>query len=583
MEKVQRHRFSPRMQIHHVRRLLSGPKRGRVIAALVIAMLCVLVVGVQLLFGATERVRPGVWVAGIHAGGWSRDSLEDQLRDAYGTTSIVFAIDDTKHSVKSDVVGVTPDIELAAQKATAYPLWQRFIPFTLFVQYGQAVDVVAAVDDAKLQEYMKATLVPLCQRPAVNASVKMVDNELHVIEGAKGRRCSQTALRDVLHTTVMDKKVTQVNVPLQLVAPAVSTEKAQQALAKARMLTSRVLMLTLLGQTHQPTKVDIAAWLTFTVNEKDGNVQVGTNSEAIERYLETLQKTIYIAPGKTVVTTVDGKETGRAIGASGRGIDSEAAVQVITSQLLKSDGTVPLAVKPLAPTIVYNRTYTTTEAGLRALVKQLASEGDIAISVRELGGRQWVASSNGDKAYVPASTYKLFVAYAVLKNIESGVWQWGIAATSGKNVSECFDAMIVYSDNACAEWFGETIGWKKITSMIHAVGVSSKTSLYTKNGFAATTDDNALFLAKLQRGELLSQSLTNRLLEVMKRQVYRAGIPAGVSGAVADKVGFLGSYLHDSAIVDTPNGPYVLVIYTKGSSWGKIADMTRQIDRHLRY
>lgn len=583
MQRNYRHLFLSRLPIHRVQRLLSGPRKGWVIAGWIVLAMCVVMIGVQLLFGATERVRPGVRVAGISAGGWSRDSLEDQLRDAFGATSLVFAIGDKKQSVKSDVVGVTPGIELAAQKATNYPLWQRFVPFTLFVHYGKTVDMVASVDDARLQEYMKATLAPLCQRPAVNASVKMVDNELQVVEDVKGRRCSQAALRDVLETTVMSKNVTQVNVPFQTVAPAVSTEKAQQALTKAEMLTSRVLTLTLLGQTHQPVKADIAAWLTFTVSEKDGNVQVGTSSEAIEKYLEQLQKTIFIAPGKTVVMMVDGKETGRTIGANGRGIDSEAAVQVITTQLLKGDGIVPLAVKLLAPTIVYNRTYTTTEAGLRALVKQLASEGDVAISVQELGGRKWSASANGDTAMTPASTYKLFVAYAVLKHIESGAWQWGTPATGGKNVSECFDAMIVYSDNACAEWFGETIGWKKITTMIHAVGVSSKTSLYTKNGFVATTDDNALFLAKLQRGELLPQALTNRLLDMMKRQIYRSGIPAGVSGAVADKVGFLNGYLHDSAIVTTPNGPYVLVIYTKGSSWQKIADIARQIDRHLAY
>jgi beta-lactamase class A len=60
--------------------------------------------------------------------------------------------------------------------------------------------------------------------------------------------------------------------------------------------------------------------------------------------------------------------------------------------------------------------------------------------------------------------------------------------------------------------------------------------------------------------------------------VYRQGIPAGASGAVADKVGFIDALLHDSAIVYSPSGTYVLAIMTDGSSWANIAQLTREIE-----
>jgi len=68
------------------------------------------------------------------------------------------------------------------------------------------------------------------------------------------------------------------------------------------------------------------------------------------------------------------------------------------------------------------------------------------------------------------------------------------------------------------------------------------------------------------------------LIDAMKRNVYRQGIPKGVSSVVADKVGFMDALLHDAAIVYGPTGPYTLVIMTNGSSWANIAELTRQIE-----
>jgi len=95
-----------------------------------------------------------------------------------------------------------------------------------------------------------------------------------------------------------------------------------------------------------------------------------------------------------------------------------------------------------------------------------------------------------------------------------------------------------------------------------------------------TPADLALFLAELQTGQILNQqSSRNLLMSAMKRNIYRQGIPAGISGSVvADKVGFLYGLLHDASIVYSPTGTYVLVIMTDGSSWSTIADFASQIE-----
>ena len=163
--------------------------------------------------------------------------------------------------------------------------------------------------------------------------------------------------------------------------------------------------------------------------------------------------------------------------------------------------------------------------------------------------------------------------------MDAGKWKWTDAnISSGRNLATCFDDMIVKSDNACAEALLKKLGYSELTKDINALGLKS-------SGFVAgdtphtTAADLALLLSKLQGGSLpIKSESRTRLLDAMKRNVYRQGIPAGASGQTADKVGFLWGLLHDAAIVYSPKGTYVLVIMTDDSTWGNIAELTRKIE-----
>jgi beta-lactamase class A len=204
--------------------------------------------------------------------------------------------------------------------------------------------------------------------------------------------------------------------------------------------------------------------------------------------------------------------------------------------------------------------------------------GTFGVAFQELGGQNRSAAYNASHVFVTASTYKLFVAYGTLKRVDSGKWKWSDKNISaGRNLSTCFDDMIVKSDNACAEALLKKIGTTALTNEIQALGLSSSTFLH--ENIESTPNDLRSYLIMLQNGSLpVKATSRDRLLSAMKRNVYRQGIPAGASGTVADKVGFLWGLLHDAAIVYSPKGTYVLVIMTDGSSWANIADLTRQIE-----
>lgn len=226
--------------------------------------------------------------------------------------------------------------------------------------------------------------------------------------------------------------------------------------------------------------------------------------------------------------------------------------------------------------VAYERSYTATEAGLAAMLRDLAVDKRIGIAVRFMDGKAF--GGEADKQYHPASTYKMFVAYSVLKRIESGQMKWDAAAIGGKNIDQCFEVMIVHSDNTCAEWFGDTIGWQTVSNETHALGLSS--TVVVRGKMKTTAADATLFLWKLEKGKILPDDLQGKLLSAMRRQIYRSGIPAGVGVPVADKVGFLDGDLHDAALVYGPK-TYSLAIFSSGSSWGAIADAARQVQGQI--
>ncbi|HTH71796.1 MAG TPA: serine hydrolase [Candidatus Pristimantibacillus sp.] len=219
-----------------------------------------------------------------------------------------------------------------------------------------------------------------------------------------------------------------------------------------------------------------------------------------------------------------------------------------------------------------------SSAELKNLLDSIVkAKGDYAIAVVAPGGP--AANANGDKAFEAASTYKLFIAYAIFQQINSGAMSWSDQIFGGNDAKACFELMIVHSNNDCTYAFGDRIGWQAVDDMMDRIGLHNTQVKYFDN--ITTANDLALYLTKLQNGTLLNASDTQQLLGYMKRQQYRDGIPAGTGVPVADKVGFLNGLFHDAGIVYGPKGTYVLVIMSNNSSWSQLADAAKQVHNFL--
>lgn len=258
-----------------------------------------------------------------------------------------------------------------------------------------------------------------------------------------------------------------------------------------------------------------------------------------------------------------------------------------------------------------------------------ARPGTLGLMVTDADGKV-LAQINANRSYMLMSSFKSPVAAAVLAQVDAGtlsltkmvhlspqdvvegsaVPSLGARLQHGPvdvSVRELLEAAVTQSDNTAVDVLLNIVGggpvvtsWlekKGIHGMDIEVGENELGAIFNdlkpgeslpmnetkaeedarlKRGYAnslahpkntATVAAATTFLRKLQRGELLSATSTQRLLEMMEKQVtptrIRAGMPAGFS--IADKTGTGASYAgrisayNDMAIITAPDGHHLQV------------------------
>lgn len=453
-----------------------------------------------------------------------------------------------------------------------YPWYLRIVPTSLFWIGLQGVETPKATFGDAFQGYVEESLMPNCRQAPVNATLKADGAKLVVVSEKDGRTCEKEAvLSSIKQIQPQLNKESEIHVEADLEKAAVGNDEAEAVANKTNATIAQGVPIDVNGSTVTVPVADLVGWLDFTPH--DDTVDVTVNSDRSTKWLsETIAPKVTVQPGTSLVTTQDFTETSRVNGANGQALNIGATVASIQKVVVGESKKATVSTVVVPPKEQYTRSYSSSDQGLSALMANYAKDnpGTFGVSMIELDGKKRRADYNGDKEFVTASTYKLLVAYSLLKQIDSGARDWESNAT-------CFNKMITNSDNPCAEAFLNSIGLKTVSEDVKAIGLTRST--FMKSGGPYTTaNDLSLLLGMIATRQNFSATNQQRLISAMTANVYRKGIPAGVQGTVADKVGFLNGLLHDAAIVYGPNGTYVLAIMTDGSSWASIADLARKID-----
>lgn len=544
----------------------------------------VLLLFVVQLFYPNDRLPLFARVDGVGVSAWTKADAVKLLNEKYSSERITLSLGeanpDSDHPLLAEA-GITADNTQRIEQAS-YPWYLRIIPTSLLwfgiLQHEQAPSY--SVDEAETRAYLVSQTGENCVIPAKDASLKLEGDKLAVVSSRPGGTCDlASAVKAVKSAQPRINADSKITIPVTIVAPTIGNDDAKRLGDSLNDASKDGVELKVANKTQTIEQKEVLSWLTF---KTQGEILVfDINSDKAGAYLSKTATPVIAKPaGVTKVSTSDFTETSRQDGATGQTLDTAKTLGEIKSVLSDGKDQARAQVTSLAPKVEYTRSYSKTSTGIAAQLKFYDDDnaGVFGVSFAELGGQGLSAQHNGDRQFVTASTYKLFVAFSTIKRVESGQMKWDDGdIAGGRNLSKCFDDMIVKSDNACAEALIKKIGAKDLNADIKSIGLVA--TAFRSDNNVTTANDLARYLTQLEKGTLpIKAENRDRLLGAMKRNVYRQGVPAGASGQTADKVGFLWGLLHDATIVYSPKGTYVLVVLTDGSSWANIADLTRKIE-----
>lgn len=510
------------------------------------------------------------------------------LKDFTGIQSTLNSISNSDLTVQSDfkTYHTNPNelgITYSADKSiTNYPFSARIIPFSILF-YGRNQDykshVSSSINHSKAIQFADK-VIQENTKSAVEGSIKLEQTQVLVTSPVAGATYIQ---KDILKTLSSIKlNTTNIMLPAsKSLPPKFNSSAYEVAATQAKKHLSKRLQVNAVGKQLNIEPSTIASWMSFSPDTSSGQIHVEFNADAVKNSLKDLAQQVYIAPTTTRITTLDGIETERVSGVPGRALTQEATATAIISAVQSEKPIVEGLVHVLAAPIQTNRTYSNTSHGLQTLLNDWvnANRGPRwAIVIKELDNQGRYAAVRPDEIFITASTYKLFLAYPVLSRIADGSLDPNTVTSTGDTIDVCIDRMIVISSNPCGHMFGEMLGWANATSQLNSKG------FYNTNltNLTTTAGDATRILEQLYSGVLLPPTQNNRLLDMMMRQIYRNGIPAGSRGiVVANKVGYVDGYRHDVGIVYHPKGVYTLSIYSYGGSYSAIADLARTISNYM--
>jgi beta-lactamase class A len=441
------------------------------------------------------------------------------------------------------------------------------------------------VDTVVFNDFIETHLGKYLSGP-YNATVNIENNEATLQPAIPGFKFSpQWLLGQVSGAASLLESSIDLSVPEE--QPNISTAEAAPSLIEAQNLLNRRPILQFEDRAFIVETADLNQWIKIIENSKRNAIDVTLDNEQIESYLkDVVASQVNIPIEHTYRMLRDGRVIQVTNGTPGKQLDVKKTTKTITATLKKGDDIVEITVKELSPKVIDTTGYSPTNAGLSLLLKDFVNShsGIFGITAFNLDGTI-VAGYQADKPFVTASTYKMFLAYAVLSEIEAGKLGLGSSTNIGWSVEACIREMILHSTNFCALALGQKIGWAKADRLVKNAGFTdTKINNYNSAGYIisdkySTASDEGEFLAKLSKGDLLNKKHTSLLLGLLKKQIYRDGIPAGVpyGTVIANKIGFLDGYLHDSAIIYAPNQTYVLAIMTQWGGWWQFAELSNQV------
>lgn len=185
-----------------------------------------------------------------------------------------------------------------------------------------------------------------------------------------------------------------------------------------------------------------------------------------------------------------------------------------------------------------------------------------------------VITTNESRIFTSASLYKLFLTYAILEQVDTGLLSLQDQMADGATIDDYLTSTITVSANEPAKELAHLIGWENIETFIHEQGFVSTSfnpyleydGIYYNGDLETTPAEVAFLLDRLLEGELLSEASTKYFLGLLGNQQLVYALNTGLSSDVtfAHKTGLLDDVSHDAGILSMDGQNYIVAVLTDG-------------------
>ncbi len=241
-------------------------------------------------------------------------------------------------------------------------------------------------------------------------------------------------------------------------------------------------------------------------------------------------------------------------------------------------------------------------ANLKKVVESALADtkGTYGIAIKNLKTGE-AYYGNELRIFQPGSLYKLWVMAEVFAQVQNGeikedeILSDSVTNLNGKfdidpavaeladgtitlSVKDALEQMITISHNYAAYLLSDRIKLPNVVKFLEqhkftesTLGEPPKTTAY----------DIALFFEKLYKGNLGNAENTQRMLELLKKQVLDNKLPKYLpeNTIIAHKTGEIDFFTHDAGIVFTDRGDYIIVVLSESDSPQGAEDRIGQVSQ----
>lgn len=283
---------------------------------------------------------PGVSVAGKDLSYKTKQQAREILSGMKTDRSFQVKVGDKTFASTGKDLGANYDLESTLSQA--YRVGHSSpIPLLGFfdVQKNGQQGYSYEVDKKQLRAYVSKIVSAVGTDP-VNATLKINDGQVEVVEDRDGYRVDQKALIDLLQNSIAYGKDQNLKLDPQVVkAPLRKTEVAKSVQRVEDILNHNVV-LNYQGKQFVPSRADKGHWLVFeSVEKDDGSVEfkISLSREQIQGYLQSVANQVDIAPVNKKVNIRNGVSSIEREGQDGTAIAQEPAVEAILNGFISGN------------------------------------------------------------------------------------------------------------------------------------------------------------------------------------------------------------------------------------------------------